>query len=313
MSERTFTEDEISRILKRAAELEAERSLRSGDGTRAGLTLTELEHIAADTGIDPDLIRLAASETTGTSDSGQKQTSEVNGKVRTRGDEIATEFLIPGVLTNDITEELITEMNHRYGTSEDDISWWDDLWKSYAGKATIRKTKNSTEWRYTTESETYSIRALFQQRGDFIRVRISKRTLWGITWNHYTQGNWILLPLFLVGGGILGYNLIDSTWLGLGLGTIGFMLSYPFGKRLAAKFLEKHRNEVELLGVDLENLAYQIVKETPASRAQATDSQSANRTASAKAKTASTIDIEDLDEKASTTDSSGGRLRNQLR
>lgn len=310
MSERTFSGDEVSRIIKRAAELEAERSLKSGDASRAGLTISELEHIAADSGIDPDLIRIAAGEASGNSSGKADSSGQAAAKTRTRGEEIASEYLIPGYLSDELTEALITELNHRYGTSEDDISWWDDLWKSYAGKATIRKTKNSTEWRYTTENETYSVRALFQQRGENIRIRISKRTLWGITWDQYKQANWMLLPFCIVAGGVIGFSQIDSAVIGVSFGLLAFLLSYPLAKRAASKFVEKHRDEVEILGTDLEAVAIQLAKETPAGRSSSYASSSSHQK-----QKATTIDVEDLDGDTGSDSSgqTGSRLRNQLR
>ncbi|MCH8557206.1 MAG: hypothetical protein LAT84_05270 [Balneolia bacterium] len=307
MSDRTFSGDEVSRIIKRAAELEAERSLKSGDGTRAGLTISELEHIAADSGIDPDLIRIAADEAAGNHSGKTDPQAHNSVKTRMRGDEIATEYLIPGYLSDELTEALITELNHRFGTSEDDISWWDDLWKSYAGKATIRKTKNSTEWRYTTENETYSVRALFQQRGENIRIRISKKTLWGISWDQYMHANWLLVPICLIVGGGIGHGLLDSPAIGIGIGILAFMLSYPFAKKASAKFVEKHRDEVEMLGTDLENLAVQLAEQTP-QKSSYRASGSAH-----KKQHSTTIDVEDLDGDTGSASQPEGRLRNQLR
>ncbi len=307
MSERTFSGDEVSRIIKRAAELEAERSLNRGDATRAGLTISELENIAADSGIDPDLIRVAAGEAPGFASGKAEEQAQSAAKTRTRGEEIASEYLVPGYLSDELTEALITELNHRYGTSEDDITWWDDLWKSYAGKATIRKTKNSTEWRYTTENETYSVRALFQQRGENIRIRISKKTLWGISWDQYMHANWLLVPICLIVGGGIGHGLLDSPALGIGIGILAIILSYPFAKKASANFLEKHRDEVEMLGTDLENLAVQLAEQTPLK-----SSYRASGSAHQKQRS-TTIDIEDLDEDTGSASQPGGRLRNQLR
>jgi hypothetical protein len=53
--ERTYREEEIARILQRAAGLERKRQL-----DRPTLTLAEVEAIAGDSGIDPSLVRQAA-------------------------------------------------------------------------------------------------------------------------------------------------------------------------------------------------------------------------------------------------------------
>src|SRR6266849_1819585 len=53
--ERTYREEEVARILQRAAGLERKRQV---DGPE--LSLAEVEHIAAESGIDPSLVRQAA-------------------------------------------------------------------------------------------------------------------------------------------------------------------------------------------------------------------------------------------------------------
>lgn len=55
---RTYSEEEISAILKRAAELQHAR----GPIDSSGLSLTELEHVAAEAGIDPAYVKTAALE-----------------------------------------------------------------------------------------------------------------------------------------------------------------------------------------------------------------------------------------------------------
>ncbi len=53
--ERLYSEDEIASILKRSARLQAEGEVES----TAGLTLSELKHIASEVGIDPALVESA--------------------------------------------------------------------------------------------------------------------------------------------------------------------------------------------------------------------------------------------------------------
>jgi len=52
-----------------------------------------------------------------------------------------------------LLDDLITELNHRFGTSQDDINWWDRLWNDYTGKAVVNKTATSADWRYTDQME----------------------------------------------------------------------------------------------------------------------------------------------------------------
>ena len=57
---RRYTEEEIERILSRAAELEAEKPAPSSDPS--GMTLAELEQIGSEAGLSPELLRRAARE-----------------------------------------------------------------------------------------------------------------------------------------------------------------------------------------------------------------------------------------------------------
>lgn len=59
-SGKRYTDREVALVLKRAAELEEKRT--DGDGSGAGLTLAQLEEIARDVGLDPDLVAEAALE-----------------------------------------------------------------------------------------------------------------------------------------------------------------------------------------------------------------------------------------------------------
>jgi len=59
MPDRTYTEEEVAALFQRAAELQVERGRRpAGAGT--GLSFDELLGIAADSGLDPQLLRHAA-------------------------------------------------------------------------------------------------------------------------------------------------------------------------------------------------------------------------------------------------------------
>ncbi|MFU8860804.1 MAG: hypothetical protein ACNA8K_10290 [Cyclonatronaceae bacterium] len=61
-SKRVYSEEEVARLFRRAVELEADRSVARDDGAGAGLTISEIEQIAAEAGIDPELIQKAATE-----------------------------------------------------------------------------------------------------------------------------------------------------------------------------------------------------------------------------------------------------------
>lgn len=58
---RRYTDQEVALVIKRAAELQAQAAQVSED-ERSGLSLTELEQIAREAGLDPALVRRAATE-----------------------------------------------------------------------------------------------------------------------------------------------------------------------------------------------------------------------------------------------------------
>lgn len=58
-----FGDEEIQRILQRAADLQEERASRGLPEPDGGLTLAELRQVAVEAGIDPDLVDAAAGET----------------------------------------------------------------------------------------------------------------------------------------------------------------------------------------------------------------------------------------------------------
>lgn len=57
---RRYTDREVALVLKRASEMEEKREVTPGGG--AGLTLAQLEEIARDVGLDPELVARAARE-----------------------------------------------------------------------------------------------------------------------------------------------------------------------------------------------------------------------------------------------------------
>lgn len=61
MTERRFTDKEVALILRRASDLEKKGS-SPGPGSGRGLTLSDLKEIAAEAGIDPELVGRAVSE-----------------------------------------------------------------------------------------------------------------------------------------------------------------------------------------------------------------------------------------------------------
>lgn len=261
MSKRIYTQQEVATIIRRAVELEAERSVNREKNSREGLSISELEQIAAESGIDPELIHEAVNELGNFRPESDEPKKEIASVKR---DEIVSERWLDIKLQSRILDDMVTELNHKYGTSDQDVTWWDNLWNSYNGKAKVRKSTSSLEWQYTDEFGYYTTRVLLQSRGEKFRIRVSKRQLWGMEWdtgkNDYIYTA-VFFPVFIVLGGVLSFSLLDTIWPGVAGGAILSTLLYPVVKYFRSRSLQKHQNEVTDTANTLTDLAMQLLSE----------------------------------------------------
>ena len=103
MGERTFSEEQVQSLLKRATELHLME-----DGDRPGLTLKDIEHIAADAGIPPKYLRAALHEA-----DHQVSTRNNSGHTRTH---VFVERTVPGELTDEEWESVVFKLRKEYGS-----------------------------------------------------------------------------------------------------------------------------------------------------------------------------------------------------
>lgn len=260
MSQRTYSEEEVTRLIRRAVELEAERSVNKEGGRHTGLTLADLEEIAAESGIDPELIKRAATEL----DRNSSQPDDKTGSAKVTSNEIFCERWIDEQPGDQVLKELVTELNHRFGTS-DDLNWWQKLWNDYAGKAKTRETAQSLEWEYLNDGETETTRVLFQKRGERFRIRVSKRRHWGLKWDSPGGLNWVSVSFFsivLLMSGLLGHFEFDELLASLVAGTAICALSLPLFKIYERNKLARSKNEIADLTDELVDFTYQLQKES---------------------------------------------------
>jgi hypothetical protein len=294
MSDRIFSEHEVQRLIRRAAELEAERSVTGRDSGKNGLTMDELKTVASEAGLDPHLIEKAALEMSNPS-------SENKEPVRINREEITSETWIDAKPDRETMNLLVTELNHIYGTT-DELNWWDNLWGTHEGKAKVTRTSTSTEWNYKTQAGMFSTRVLMQRRGDRFRIRVSKRQIMDLKWDNALNYLVILIPLaviFAVIGGITSSNLFGVSWLGITAGMLVSMAGYPLVKSFINRSIDKHKAEVAITMRQLSDLILQ----------SSIDSRKNDKT-SEKSPSASAIEINE-EPQAAETDT--GRLRNNLR
>jgi hypothetical protein len=301
MSKRIYTQQEVATIIRRAVELEAERSVKREKNSREGLSISELEQIAAESGIDPELVHEAVNDLSNRRPEADELKKE---KASVKRDEIVSERWLNIELQSRILDDMVTELNHRYGTSDQDITWWDNLWNSYNGKAKVRKSSGSLEWQYTDEFGYYTTRVLLQSRGEKFRIRVSKRQLWGMEWN--TGKNdyiypAVFFPVFIALGGVLSFSFLNTAWPGIAGGAVLSTLLYPVVKYFRTRSLQKHQNEVTETANTLIDLAMQLLSEPGSTREKKSGFDNEI-----------IIPIEITDENENEKQSNG-RLRNKLR
>lgn len=260
MPDRIYNEEEVAKLLKRAAEMEAERSVSRDNGFKNGLSLEELAQIASESGIDPELVQKAAIELD--SYGGNETSSKRDARIKR--DEIVCERWLDINPDSRTLDELVTELNHMYGTSDQDVSWWDKLWDDYSGKAKVRKTATSLEWTYTDEYGYYTTRVLLQKRANKFRIRVSERQFWGFEWNTRQVGYTLIFPVlvvFAISGAMISSFTLNSIWPGILAGTgvtlitLASIYLYNFFNK---RHVNKHKNRVIETADELAQLAIQL-------------------------------------------------------
>ncbi|MEX0778199.1 MAG: hypothetical protein WD491_08900 [Balneolales bacterium] len=240
MAERTFTKQEISRIIKRASELETERMDENGASHNShGLTLDELSIVGADAGIDPQLVRRAAEEVASTS-----PTPEKAAKTGLEGKEVFVERLLDDIPADQTIDHIITDLDHRFRDSNYE-SW------NVHGKPKAKRNGKIIEWEHTDISGKNVTRVLMQPFGKRYRIRISKRNTWGDRFSDWMG----FLPYFMGLGVILAGYALDAFIAGIVLAGILFIGSYLFLRQYNSQSAQKHIGKIESLA---DNIADQI-------------------------------------------------------
>ncbi len=133
MAERTFTEEQIQSLLKRATELHL-----MDEVDKPGLTLRDLEHIAADAGVPPKYLRAALHEA-----DHQVSTRDVAGQTKTH---VFIERTVPGQLSDSEWESVVYRLRKAYSN---------DLAEAYGatgqhGRGVTEQLGNAREWRHAS-------------------------------------------------------------------------------------------------------------------------------------------------------------------
>ncbi|MHB8636188.1 MAG: hypothetical protein ACYC96_06925 [Fimbriimonadaceae bacterium] len=137
MSERRFDESEIGPLLQRASELQAGIVTDAG----AGMTLGDVQRVAAEVGIDPVMVERAASEL---------NTRPMDPVSDERATSILLDQTVSGVLDEDAWEEIVAGLrnfaNKRAGTIRQ--RGQTSEWVSDAGGVTFSATRRDAQTRF---------------------------------------------------------------------------------------------------------------------------------------------------------------------
>lgn len=183
---RRFSDEEVGHLLERASELQL-REGASADPAR-GLTLRELEEIAAEAGIDPELLRRAASEF----DAGRGRAPTTIDRVLGAAPTILYERRVPGQLSPEGLETIVAEIQSAAGV---------------LGQPSL--VGGTLTWRSETPNNTRSLQIVVGSRAGETHIRIEE---------HLNQ-----LAGGLFGGlmGGVGCGVGFGVGFGVGLGALG--------------------------------------------------------------------------------------------
>lgn len=194
---RLYDEDEVARILKRATELHREES--TGTRSGGGLTLKDLEEIAAEAGIDPERLRRAAFEIDQGGAQGTSQWRWLVGEATT----LVYERTIAGELPDEAFEQVVAVIQE---SSLD-----------YGQPSLLGRTLT---WRAETPTKTRSIQVVVSSRNGQTHIRVEERL-------HQLAGG-------LFGGITAGVGLGVGMGVGVpvgvaALGSVTFAFAFPLG------------------------------------------------------------------------------------
>ncbi len=191
---RVYSEQEVSQILERAAERQSKTQTASPD---VGLTLDDLERIAADTGLDVAHLRAAAAEVDAAGGAVERRSRSAS--------HLFVERWLPGGLTDDGWDDLVSELQNRFGKSGA------AAYLPVNGPAgRIETVGRNREWVHT-DALGVETRVMASDRGDRTRLRVSQRVGLG---NEVTDGSVVGLSFGMIAGlvtsGVLG---LDGVWI----------------------------------------------------------------------------------------------------
>lgn len=224
-------------MLERAAKLQANAAKQAEH--QPGLTLTELEAIAAEAGLDPIHLRQAASEMFDASISLSSRNKSSNAIFN------FVDQWIVGELTEDSWEEVESELRHRF---ESDLGQAMSAGTGY-GVGKSRKIGRSKEWSHVSMSGIET-KVIVQPRGESMHLKLSQRVGWGGPMAESMTYGFVASSLIgLIAGKIASSGLIGL--LGVAVGMLVLVPLILYADRTWRKKKHKELEEVadKLVGI----------------------------------------------------------------
>lgn len=230
MSDKTFSEEEIAKIIRRASELEA-GLLKKRTVSENGLTLDELTDLASEIGINPEFIREAASELKPAKSVVVSKKNDVAGEI------IYSEQIIDFIPDTDALDTILNELNHNYKSSTFNL---------FSGIKN-KRTGNRLDWSHMDSSGSFETSVLMQPYGDKYKVRVTKRSLWGMSFKSEVYFYLFFIVLFGGGAMITSSIFMDLLWMAIILTVILTSVSFPILKNMNTKKINRFENECEVI------------------------------------------------------------------
>lgn len=242
---RRYGEKEVGTILKRAAELQRKEPVAPAES--AGVSLTELQEIAAEAGIDPKYIRQAATELE--ADPGRGEFAPIFGAPLT----LRFQRVLDGELPTERFEDLIP-----------------DIQSAAEAHGQVSAVGRTLTWQSGTGTDQRTLQVIVSARDGRTRILIEERL-------HRLAAGLFGGIVGGVGGGVgLGVGLgIGIDVLGSVLFSVGFPALVIGGSYLAARFgfaftaRRRHRILRDLLDRLTERIGTSLA--SPAERLEGTD------------------------------------------
>lgn len=240
MPERTFTEDEVREIVRRASEQQAEDAERR-EAQEHGLTLDDLERLGAEVGLDPAYLRRAADEV-GT---GYRAVADAATQTDTH---VVVERRIDHPFTMEAWEDTVPMLRQQFGTDM-------GTWYGNGGGGRVEQVGRAHEWVHTSQLGVET-RVSVSERDGRTRLLLSQRVgqaapkVEGFMWSAVIGLIVGVLAAIGVGDALDSFGGFAFTWIATML--VMTLVLTPLITRLDKRWRAKKQAKLKTLAADIE-------------------------------------------------------------